>query len=90
LRGRDGRRAAWLSARSGIRMNAVAPGPTDTGMLTRFTGTPQTKQAWGRRFPMGCLRHPEEIANAIVFIASDEAFYLTGRILDVDGGHSTD
>jgi NAD(P)-dependent dehydrogenase (short-subunit alcohol dehydrogenase family) len=75
-------------AKSGIRVNAVAPGPTDTGMLTRFTGTPQNKAALVTGVPMGRLGLTEELANAIVFIASDEASFITGHILNVDGGHS--
>jgi NAD(P)-dependent dehydrogenase (short-subunit alcohol dehydrogenase family) len=73
-------------AASGIRVNAVAPGPTDTGMLTRFTGTPENKAALVTTVPMGRLGLPEELANAIVFIASEEASFVTGHILNVDGG----
>jgi NAD(P)-dependent dehydrogenase (short-subunit alcohol dehydrogenase family) len=75
-------------AKSGIRVNGVAPGPTDTGMLTRFTGTPENKAALVRGVPMGRLGLSEELANAIVFIASDEASFITGHILNVDGGHT--
>ena len=75
-------------ARSGIRVNAVAPGPTDTGMLTRFTGTPENKAALVTTVPMGRLGLAEELANAIVFIASDEASFITGHVLNVDGGKS--
>jgi NAD(P)-dependent dehydrogenase (short-subunit alcohol dehydrogenase family) len=80
--------AALELAKSGIRVNAVAPGPTDTGMLTRFTGTPENKAALLTGVPMGRLGLTEELANAIVFIASDEASYITGHVLNVDGGHS--
>src|SRR3981189_446542 len=75
-------------AKSGIRVNGVAPGPTDTGMLTRFTGTPENKAALVTSVPMGRLGLSEELANAIVFIASDEASFITGHILNVDGGHT--
>jgi NAD(P)-dependent dehydrogenase (short-subunit alcohol dehydrogenase family) len=75
-------------AKSGIRVNAVAPGPTDTGMLTRFTGTPENKAALMRTVPMDRLGLSEELANAIVFIASDEASFITGHVLNVDGGKS--
>ena len=75
-------------AKSGIRVNGVAPGPTDTGMLTRFTGTPENKAALVAGVPMGRLGLSEELANAIVFIASDEASYITGHVLNVDGGHT--
>jgi NAD(P)-dependent dehydrogenase (short-subunit alcohol dehydrogenase family) len=75
-------------AQSGIRVNAVAPGPTDTGMLTRFTGTPENKAALVTTVPMGRVGLAEELANAIVFIASDEASFITGHVLNVDGGKS--
>jgi len=75
-------------AKAGIRVNAVAPGPTDTGMLTRFTRTPENKAALVTGVPMGRLGLSEELANAIVFIASDEASFITGHILNVDGGHT--
>src|SRR3984893_3935135 len=67
-------------AKSGIRVNGVAPGPTDTGMLTRFTSTPENKAALVTGVPMGRLGLSEEIANAIVFIASDEASFITGHV----------
>jgi NAD(P)-dependent dehydrogenase (short-subunit alcohol dehydrogenase family) len=72
--------------KSGIRVNAVAPGPVDTGMLTRFTGTAENKAALVTQVPMDRLGIPDEQANAIVFIASGEASYITGHILNVDGG----
>lgn len=75
-------------AKTGIRVNAVAPGPTDTGMLTRFTGTAENKAALARQVPMGRLGLSEEVADGIVFIASDEAKFITGHVLNVDGGHS--
>jgi NAD(P)-dependent dehydrogenase (short-subunit alcohol dehydrogenase family) len=71
---------------SGIRVNAVAPGPVDTGMLTRFTATPENKAALVATVPMARLGLPEEQGDAIVFIASDEAAFITGHILNVDGG----
>jgi NAD(P)-dependent dehydrogenase (short-subunit alcohol dehydrogenase family) len=74
--------------KSGIRVNVVAPGPIDTGMLTRFTGTPENKAALVTTVPMARLGRAEEIANAIVFIASDEASFITGHVLNVDGGKS--
>jgi len=75
-------------AKAGIRVNGVAPGPTDTGMLTRFTGTSENKAALVTQVPLDRLGLSEELADAIVFIASDEASYITGHILNVDGGHS--
>jgi NAD(P)-dependent dehydrogenase (short-subunit alcohol dehydrogenase family) len=73
-------------AKWGIRVNSVAPGPTDTGMLTRFTGTPENKAALVTTVPMGRLGLSEELANAIVFIGSDDASFITGHVLNVDGG----
>ena len=72
--------------KSGIRVNAVAPGPVDTGMLTRFTHTPENKAALVTQVPMARLGVSEEQAHAIVFIASEEASFITGHILNVDGG----
>ncbi len=73
-------------AKAGLRVNSVAPGTTDTDMLTRFTGTPENKAALVAEVPMGRLGLTEEIANAIVFIASDEASYINGHVFNVDGG----
>jgi len=79
---------ALETVKSGIRVNAVAPGPIDTGMLTRFTGTPENKAALTTTVPMDRLGRSEEVANAIVFVASDEASFITGHVLNVDGGKS--
>jgi NAD(P)-dependent dehydrogenase (short-subunit alcohol dehydrogenase family) len=84
----DTKSVALEIAKSGIRVNAVAPGPTDTGMLTRFTGTRENKAALTRTVPMDRLGLSEELADAIVFIASDEASFITGHVLNVDGGKS--
>src|ERR1700726_2567212 len=72
--------------KSGIRVNAVAPGPVDTGMLTRFTHTAENKAELVKQVPMARLGVSEEQADAIVFIASDAASFITGHILNVDGG----
>src|SRR6476660_5420068 len=81
--------AALEAAKSGIRVNAVAPGPTDTSMLTRFTGTAENKAALATQVPLGRLGLSEEVADGIVFIGSDEARFITGHVLNVDGGHSS-
>jgi NAD(P)-dependent dehydrogenase (short-subunit alcohol dehydrogenase family) len=75
-------------AKSGIRVNAVGPGPTDTGMLTRFTGTAENKAVLVAQVPLGRLGLSEEVAEGIVFLGSDEAKFMTGHVLNVDGGHS--
>jgi len=78
--------AALEAAGFGVRVNAVAPGPTDTGMLNRFTGTAERKAALAAGVPLGRVGLPEEIANTIVFLASAKASFVTGQILTVDGG----
>ncbi len=78
--------AALELAGSGIRVNIVAPGPVETGMLNRFTGTEENKAGLLTRVPMKRTGTPEEIAEAIVFIASTKASFVTGASLLVDGG----
>ncbi|MDP9259731.1 MAG: SDR family oxidoreductase [Actinomycetota bacterium] len=56
--------------------------------MNRFTGTPENKAALVAGVPMGRLGLSEELANAIVFIASDEASFITGHVLNVDSGHT--
>src|SRR6476620_3495709 len=73
-------------AKSGIRVNAVAPGPTDTSMLTRFTGTSENKAALAKQVPLDRLGLSEEVADGILFLGSDGAKWITGEILNVDGG----
>lgn len=73
-------------ARSGIRINAVAPGPVETGLLHRMVdGHVDTVQI-AASVPMGRISSPEEIAQAIVWLCSDAASYVTGHTLVADGG----
>ena len=78
--------AALEAARFGVRVNAVAPGPTETAMLTRFTGTAERKAALATGVPLGRVGEPDEIARAIVFLASAKASFVTGHVLAADGG----
>ncbi len=78
--------AALEAAAFGVRINAVAPAPTETALLNRFTGTPERKAALVSGVPLGRVGTPEEIARAIVFLASDKASFVTGQILTADGG----
>jgi NAD(P)-dependent dehydrogenase (short-subunit alcohol dehydrogenase family) len=78
--------AALEGAASGIRVNAIAPGPVETGMLNRFTGTAERKAALAAGVPLRRVGTPEEIADAIVFVASDKASFITGQIIRVNGG----
>jgi NAD(P)-dependent dehydrogenase (short-subunit alcohol dehydrogenase family) len=78
--------AALEVAASGVRINAVAPGPIDTGMLTRFTGTDERKAGLVSTVPLKRMGRPEEIAQMIVFLASDKAAFSTGATFAADGG----
>jgi len=78
--------AALEFAETGVRINVVAPGPIETGMLNRFTGTPEKKATLLSGVPMKRIGQPEEIAAAILFLASDRASFITGASLAVDGG----
>src|ERR1700726_2268713 len=82
--------AALEVAGSGVRVNVVAPGTTDTGMLTRFTNTDENKQALVSTVPVKRLGTPDEIARVIGFVASAEASYMTGASVPVDGGMLAD
>jgi len=78
--------AALEGAATGVRVNAVAPGPVDTGMLDRFTGTPERKAGLIAGVPVKRAGRPEEIAEAIVFLASNKASFITGQVIGVNGG----
>ena len=78
--------AALEAAGTGVRVNIVAPGPVDTGMLDRFTGTSEAKAALASGVPIGRIGEPDEIAAAVQFLASDKASFITGHSLVVDGG----
>jgi NAD(P)-dependent dehydrogenase (short-subunit alcohol dehydrogenase family) len=78
--------AAMEVAESGVRVHVVAPGPIETGMLNRFTGTAEKKAALVGGVPVKRVGKPEEIAQAILFVASDKASFMTGASIAVDGG----
>jgi NAD(P)-dependent dehydrogenase (short-subunit alcohol dehydrogenase family) len=82
--------AALEVAGTGVRVNVVAPGTTDTGMLTRFTSTDENKSALVSTVPVKRLAKPEEIAHVIAFVASANASYMTGASIPVDGGMIAD
>ena len=82
--------AALEVAGTGVRVNVVAPGTTDTGMLTRFTNTDKNKAALVSTVPVKRLATPEEIAHVIVFVSSANASYMTGASIPVDGGMIAD
>ncbi|MCK9688513.1 SDR family NAD(P)-dependent oxidoreductase [Scleromatobacter humisilvae] len=78
--------AALEGAPLGIRVNAVAPGPVETEMLARLTGGGERKAALVAGVPMKRAGTPAEISQAIVWLASDHATFLTGQVIDVNGG----
>ncbi|MBI2909057.1 MAG: SDR family oxidoreductase [Chloroflexi bacterium] len=77
-------------SRENIRVNCVCPGVTETNLLPRFLelspDKENSKQKYLDSIPMGRFAKPEEVANAVLFLASDEASYITGIALPVDGG----
>ena len=78
--------AALEVAGTGVRVNVVAPGATDTGMLSRFSVTDENKAALVSTVPVKRSATPDEIANVIVFVGSAKASYMTGATVAVDGG----
>jgi NAD(P)-dependent dehydrogenase (short-subunit alcohol dehydrogenase family) len=78
--------AALEAAAFGVRVNAVAPGPVETAMLDRFTGSPDRKAGLVAGVPLKRTGRPEEIADAIVFAASSKASFITGQVIAVNGG----
>jgi NAD(P)-dependent dehydrogenase (short-subunit alcohol dehydrogenase family) len=78
--------AALEVAGTGVRVNVIAVGATDTGMLTRFTSTDENKAALVTTVPLKRLATPEEIAQVIAFVGSAKASYMTGSSIPVDGG----
>lgn len=75
-------------AKQGVRVNALCPGFTYTALTKKLTEDPATLQYLIDRHPMGRLARPEEIARAALFLASDDASFVTGACLSVDGGYT--
>ncbi len=80
------RAVALEYAKQGIRVNAVAPGGTETAMFDRFASSPEMRDAIGGMHPLGRLARPEEIASAVVFLCAPGSSFITGQCLAVDGG----
>lgn len=80
--------AALQYAKDGIRINSVHPGPINTEMTAETRADPEAFRSRLGTIPMGRYGEPEEIANGVLFLASDESSYMTGSELVIDGGHS--
>lgn len=78
--------AALEGAPNSIRVNAVAPGPVQTAMLDRMTGSREAKAHYLSNVPLGRAAQPSEIADAIAFLTSSNASFITGQIIRVNGG----
>jgi NAD(P)-dependent dehydrogenase (short-subunit alcohol dehydrogenase family) len=77
---------AWELGESGIRVNAIAPGWVETRFTADYLADSSSRAAVERTIPLGRVAQPQDIANAAVYLASDESSYVTGAVLKVDGG----
>ena len=75
-------------ASAGLRVNAILPGPIDTPLLRRVFSSEKERVEYAKLNPMGRIGTPEDVANVALFLASDEAGYVTGGLYTVDGGES--
>jgi NAD(P)-dependent dehydrogenase (short-subunit alcohol dehydrogenase family) len=83
------RSAALEFAKMGVRINAVAPGAIETPMADRMFGSAENlNKTFGAAHPVGRAGKPEEVAPAVLWLASDAASFITGHILNTDGGYS--
>ena len=80
------RTAAIDHAKDNIRVNSVCPGPIDTALVALATQFPGVTDSWKSSIPMGRIGRAEEVAGAVAFLCSDDASYITGVNLVVDGG----
>lgn len=74
--------------RAGVRVNAVAPGLVDTKFASALTGSKDLTRMYTDRAALGRFAQPEEIAGLVVYLASDEASYVTGQVFTIDGGYT--
>jgi len=69
-----------------IRSNAICPGLIKTDMTADLMEDEALMQEWSKEYPIGRFGRPEDVANACLFLASDESSFVTGAVLPVDGG----
>ena len=88
--GRWMRRRSTAAARAGVRLNALAPGYTETAMTAAGRRDPQigpSMREFAKSIPIGCVARPEDQASAALFLLSTKAAHIAGTVLFVDGGH---
>ncbi|HMV65467.1 MAG TPA: glucose 1-dehydrogenase [Myxococcota bacterium] len=73
---------------AGVRVNAIAPGLVDTRLASAITSTPELRRMFEERTPLGRIAEPDDIAGSVAWLVSDDARYVTGQVLAVDGGYS--
>jgi len=83
------RSAAATYAPQGLRINAVAPGMTETAMTANMLKIPAMREGAGRQYPLGGLQSAEQVADVMAFLLGDGAARLTGQVIAVDGGFTT-
>jgi NAD(P)-dependent dehydrogenase (short-subunit alcohol dehydrogenase family) len=72
----------------GIRVNAVMPGLVETDLAAPLTGNPAAVAEYKRRMPVSRLGAPEDVGRLVAFLLSDQASWITGQLIGVDGGHT--
>ncbi len=74
------------TAPAGVRVNVIAPGPVDTPLTAQIKADKEWWDAYAAKGALGRWAQPEELAGAVIYLASDAATYVTGSVLFVDGG----